>query len=110
MRIGYLGGRDDLFTGGVLYTERDVVVECIVKEDGLLVNVTHQSAQRLEGYVAYILSVNGDGAFAHVIETREQVNQGRFTRARLSHQGYCLTSGYGQVDLMENLTVLLVRE
>ena len=44
MSIGDFGCGDDLVHGGVLHSEGDIVVECVVEEDGFLVDVADERA------------------------------------------------------------------
>ena len=45
MGIGYLGSGNDLFHGGIVYTESNVVEETVVEQDGFLIYITYQSAE-----------------------------------------------------------------
>ena len=42
MRIGNLGSLYHLFHGSILYTEGDIIVERIIKEDSLLIYITNK--------------------------------------------------------------------
>ena len=44
MSVGDFGCGDDLVHGGVLHSEGDIVVECVVEEDGFLVDVADERA------------------------------------------------------------------
>ncbi len=76
MRVGNLGGFDDLFFRDVLHAKGDVVEHGVVEEDGLLRHHAHQSSQVADLVVADVVTVDADGAFVHFIETRQKVGHG----------------------------------
>ena len=70
----------------MFHAEGDVVVECVVEEDGLLVDIAHERAQVVHAQVAHVDAVDGYAPLVDVVESGQQVGQRRFARAALSDQ------------------------
>ena len=110
MCIGYLGSFNHLFHGCIFYTERNVVEESIVEEDGFLVHVTHDASQVVQSGVLYVYTINQHFPFLYIVIARNQVHHGRLARTRLSHQGDGLSLFDAQVDVLQNpLGIILER-
>ena len=83
MGISNLGCLDNLFHRGILYAKGNIVIERIIEEDSLLVYVTYQGTQLRDAYALDILSIDKHLTVLHVMITRNQVNQCRFTSVDL---------------------------
>ena len=79
--VGELGGRDDLFLRRVGAAEGDVLEDGSAKEDGVLQDVADLVAQMLEFVVADVLAVDVDFAGLHVVEARDEADDGGFSAA-----------------------------
>ena len=88
--------------GGIVYSECDVVVERIVEENSLLIHVTHKRTELCGRHLAYVHTIDGYGAFVYVVEARQKVGKGRFSRARLSHECHCGSSRHIERHIIDN--------
>ena len=68
-------GALDLLEAGVTYAEGDVVEDRGVEEDGLLIDIAHQSAQLVQRDLADVDAVDGDAPLYDVVEARDEVDQ-----------------------------------
>ena len=88
----------------------DVVVERVVEEDGLLVDVTDELAQVVDTDILDVLAVDEHLAARHVVIARNEIDERRFTRARLSHEGDGLALRHREVDVLQHLATLDIVE
>ena len=68
MGIGYLGSGNDLFHGGIVYTESNVVEETVVEQDGFLIYITYQSAEVFYYQIFNIFSVYQNFTSLHIVK------------------------------------------
>ena len=110
MRVGYFGSILYLLLRGVVYAERYVVAETVVKQYRLLVNVAYERAQVVQPHVLYVHSVDEHLALLHVVVAWNEVDERRLAAAALAHQRHGLALLYGEVDVAQNpLLVILER-
>ena len=81
MGIGEPGCGDDLIFGGVWPAEGDVVVDGAAKEDGVLEDIADLIAQIFQFVSANIVAVDVKRSGLHVVETRNETDDGGFSAA-----------------------------
>ena len=74
MRIGNLRRLYYLFHCRILHTKSNVIEECIIKQNSLLVYITNQTAQIRNTYITNTRSVNGNITFLYIVITRQQID------------------------------------
>ena len=106
--IGNLGSLDNLLHCGVLDTKGDVVVECIVEQNCLLIHITDESAQGFHLHILDIYAVNGYLALVDIVVTWNEVDHGRLSATRLANKSYSLALAYLEVDVLEDIALAIV--
>ena len=110
MGIGDFGRRNHLFFRGTFHAEGNVVVNGVVKEDGLLVHITHEGTEVLYGQVPDVFSVKGDAAAGNVPETGNEVHQGRFSGTGFAHDGNHFPAWNLQAHMVQDLARAVIAE
>ena len=80
MGIGNAGCLFDLLTGSVFDTEGDIVEHRVVEENGLLVDIAYQTAQRLDAQRLDVFAVDEDFAVGNIVIAGNEVDKRRFAR------------------------------
>ena len=99
---GYPGGGHHLVSGGVGTAERDVVVERVGEQEGLVGYLADVVPETGQGQVTYVGAVNQDGAGSDVVEAGQQPGHGGFPATGTSHQGHRLAGLENQVEVHEH--------
>ena len=110
MRGGGPGGGLDLFLGGFGPGVGDVRPQGVVEEEGLLGDEGDALAQGGEGQVADVPAIQGHPSPGHVVEARDQVQEGRLSPAGGADQGHDLPALHGQADARQDFGSLAVGE
>ena len=106
MRVGYFGSFDNLLHRRVLHAERNIIIEGIIEQDGLLVHITDQRTQGRNRYVLHVLPVYKQGSFTHIMITGHQIDHRGFTRPGLPYQSHRLPFLHLQVYMLQDLPPL----
>ena len=115
MRIGALGGRDDLVLAGARFSEFDVFADRAAEQKRVLPDIGDVLAQRAARHLGDILLIDDDLAALGVIEAQDQVEHGRFAAARgpdqrgqlarLGHERYAaqhrFVAAIGEMNVVE---------
>ena len=108
--VGGLGGRDHLGTGRLGIGVADVVHDGAAEDVDLLGYDGHVAAEGVHLDILDVHAVNGDGAADGVVHTGDEVGNGGFTRAGVSHQTHVVALLDGEGDILQNGTVGAVVE
>lgn len=92
VRRGLLGGGFDLGLAGLGIGIGDVGADRVVEQERLLGDQGDVMAQARQGQAAHVAPVQGDRAGGHVIEARDQVQDGALAAARRADQGHGLAA------------------
>src|SRR5579885_1556648 len=92
----------DLFVCGVQATVANVLADSAGEEEWLLQHNADLAAQRTLRHVADIVSIDEDGPFLDVIETRDQAGDGAFARARRPDDGDGLPRLNGKIKVAQH--------
>ena len=102
VRIGHLGSLHHLLHGGILHPEGNVVVEGVVKQNGLLVDIANELSQVRQGKRLDVDAVDGNFAPRHIVVAWQQVDQCRLARAALAHKGDGFAAAHLEVDPLQH--------
>ena len=86
-RAGRIGGPIDVFFGRVGFAEADVLANAARKQRGLLHDDADLPSQRGQVDVPDVVAVDEHVTGADVVETRNQIGDGRLARTRGADQG-----------------------
>ena len=84
------------------HSERDVVLECIVKKNGFLVHIADKVAQIVYCKFFYIDTVNQYFAFLHIVIARNKVEQCRLSATTLSNKCNGFAFRNNQINVTQN--------
>ena len=107
MRIGHDGRLADLFVGGVLLAEPQVVGDRIVEQDGLLRHDAHILPQTFDVVLTNIHPVDQDRAALYVVKARDQIRKRRFASAGRTDQRNGLPFPYFEVNAANYLLIIV---
>ena len=102
MGVGDLRRLDHAFHRGVLDTEGYVVENRVVEQNRFLIDVTDEASKIRDPDVPDVRPVNRDGSAGRVIESRNEVHQGGFSRTGGTHDRYCLAFRNIQTHIIQN--------
>ena len=105
-----LGRRLDLFIGRVGTSVGDVLFERGGEEEDFLLYDRHLPTQRLQRPLADILIIERDPTCAHVVEARNEVDDGRLAAAGQSQQRDQFTGSGLEIDVAEHRRARVVGE
>ncbi len=91
-----------LVIGGVGLTIADIGFDRVRKENGVLQNDRDIVSERILCDILDILAVEKDLAGVDLVETGEQIDDGRFTRARLADDGDLLSGLDLEIEILQN--------
>ena len=80
----------------------NIVSEAIIEEDGLLVHVSDELAQRVQAQVFYVDAIDEHFAFLYVVVARDKIDERRFSAAALSYQRNSFSLRDDEVDVFEH--------
>ena len=83
--------------------ERDVALDGVLEEEGLLRDDAHQLAQRRDREAADVVSVERDSPRAHVVEAGQEIGERGLARSGRAHQRDRLARGHRQADVGERV-------
>ena len=101
MRIGDLGRVIYILLAHVRHTERYVVVNRIVKQNGLLSHYSHERDKAFNPVILYITSVKQDFAACNVIKARQQIGHGGLSSAGRAYYRHCLSLLYLEIYIFK---------
>ena len=101
VRGGVARGVLDLGVRGAGAAERDVGADGVVEERRFLRDERDRAAQRSDRDVAHVLAVDAHGAVGHVVEARQQVEDGGFAGARGADEGDGFAGLDGEAHVLE---------
>ena len=73
--VGDLRRTDDIFLTGVVYTEGDVIIEGVIKQNGFLIDIADELTKIVDAEILDIDAVDKHFAFLHVVIARNEVDQ-----------------------------------
>ena len=108
--IGNLRRCNHLLHRGILHSKGYVVENRIVEKNRLLVHVSDEAAQPVDGKIANVHPVNRNGAALHIVIPRNKIHQSRFSRPRLSHERNGLALRNCDIDVLKHFLLSVVGE
>ena len=108
MRVGRPGGGFDLRRAGARHAKSDVAGDAVVKQHGVLRHHADLRAQRRQRHIAQVVPVDGDVSAGHVIEPREQVDQGGLPGTARPDDRHHLTGANAEAHAAECVPAALV--
>jgi len=106
--MGQLRGGDHVLVGGVGPPIADVVHHRVAEQEGILQHDPDLAAQAVGRHVAHVVAVDQHRAAVHVVEARQQVDDGRLARAGRPDDGDGLARLGGQAHAAQHVLVLVV--
>ena len=97
------GGAFEVLLRGVRLGVAHVAADRVREEDRILQNDAHEIAQVVEGNVADVHAVEGDPAAVDVIESHQQVDDGRLAAPRGADEGDFFTCLDFEVEVVDDL-------
>ena len=81
MRVGRLGGGDDLVLAGAWLAEGDVFANGAAEQKHVLPDIGDVLAQRMARHLGNVLAVDDDAAALGIVEAQDQIEHCRFAAA-----------------------------
>src|SRR5260370_13616866 len=100
--IGGLGCLANLVVACILGAQGNVFAECVAEQEGFLRYESNAAAQFIQGELSYGTSVEQHRARSSIVDARNQIHQGRFSRTGRADHSEAGSSGNLQVDVPEN--------
>ena len=101
VRGGVARGFFDLGVRGAGAAERDIGAHGVVEQRRFLRHQRDRGAQAGERHVAHVLPIDAHGAAADVVESRQQIEDGGFARARRADQRHGFARRDGEAHARE---------
>src|SRR6188508_3570430 len=92
----------DLGWRGSWSAVRDVVVDRVVEEHGVLRNDADRRANAVLGRLADVLTVDANGARRHVVEAKQQARDGRLAGAAGADDRDAAAGGHAERDVVKD--------
>jgi len=108
--VGHAGGGFHFFIRGFGAAKKDIFAHRAVEKIDILQHDAGLLAQRFQIEPADIHAVQADAAALHIVETRDQADQGGFSHAGGADKGYHLVCGYIQIDMLEHIVAVAIGE
>ena len=106
--VGQFGGGVHFLVGRVRSPKADVVHHGGAEQEGILQHDADLLAQRFGGDVAHVDAVDLDRAVGHIVEARQQVDDGGLARAGRADDGDGLPGFGGEGDVLQHRHAILV--
>ena len=101
MRRRTAGSSLDLVTAGPRAAKSDIRRDAVVKQHCLLADKGDVAAQAVDGNAGDVDPVDGDGTFASVKESRQQVDHRALAGAAGANKGDGLSRRRGEIDILQ---------
>lgn len=101
---------DALFVRRVRSAVSYIIDDCTLKDERILHENSDLIPQRLELDVAHVYAVNRHRSAFDIVKASQEVNHGRFSRARRPHESYAFARRNVQIEMLENIDAFLVTE
>ena len=103
MGINGFGCINHFFVGSFRLSVTDVIANRAGENKGILQNNAQLATQRMQGYIADILSVNIDCSSLWIIEAAEQVDNRALAGSGRPYKSDRISFGDFEIDIKENL-------
>ena len=110
IRIGGFGRCQDFLPCSIQPSVEDVVVYRIVEQVGFLGYDAHLFPEGSHGHIPDVMVIDEDGSFRHIIETGQQVGNGRFPCTAGTHQSNGLAGLGGERQVLQDGFIRIVGE
>ncbi len=102
MRQGGLGRGGHAFLRHILQAVTDVVPHRVVEQNIFLGHHGNLLAERLDGHTADVDAIDADGAGGRLVEARQQIDQGGFSRTARTDQSDHFSPARAQTNVPQN--------
>ena len=99
------GGFDHIFIIRIGAAVNDVFTHRTVQQRGVLRHHANLGTQAVLCDVGNILSIDQDAAFANIVETQQQIDDGGFPRTGSPYQTDFFAGTDGEIELVDNIFV-----
>ena len=94
-----LCGGNDFFLRGIELSIRNVVADCAGEEKVVLCHNAHLRTQTVDGDICQAVAVDADRSRGNVVETADQIDNGRLSSAGRADECDCLTGSRCKADI-----------
>ncbi len=108
MGVGSLGSSFNLLRRRIQTAIKNVIVHSTIKKHCLLRHDAHLLTQRIECYLADILSINENVSAAYIIKTRQQTGDSGLACTRRADEGNHLSRLDIEGNIMQNLFAAVI--
>ncbi len=110
MGVGNLRGGYHLFSGGAFHAESYVVENSVVKKNGFLIDIAHESSELMHRQITQVTAVNRDRALVDVIEAWQKVGEGRLAAAALPYERHGVAGRNVKINIRDHRQFRIVAE